>query len=355
MSIGLVAVLPAIKLSHDDMDVRENRMLAKWPAVSDIWHRGWSGFWRGFEDAFNDRFFGRDELMRMHSEFLAMLGECGNEKVLVGSDGWLYYRKALNAFDNAVHYDKAVKEAIAERLSGLAERCRLHGKPFVVLIAPDKCRVYPEHVAQYLKVREDSWGRTEDLVRFLRSLGRFPVVYERSSLVDERKRRESLLYFRQDTHWTQEGAWLGGFIGVCDAFAHLTGDSFRRLKEPGWRKMQDEQPGSDLAVMLVCGVPPDDASSYRWPVFPEGDECSTVGDRDFMVSESSLGRGTLFVLRDSFALAMMPFLGRSYKRVYYRRGIEVRPEDGDAFEGSDAVLLEICERNVIRLAGGQLD
>lgn len=347
---GAIAVFPSLRFSREELDVRENRTLARWPSISEILPRGWSGFWHGFEDAFNDRFYGRRAMMRLHGELVSLLGESGNDMVLEGTEGWLYYRKTLDAFDNSSHFDRETKRAIVDKISGVAEMCRRHGKPFAVLVVPDKCRVYPENVTHYLKIREDAKGRTEDLVAALRALGSFPVVYPRQRLRDERERRVGLLYFRQDTHWSPEGAWVGGFVGVSNAFGSLVGNSFRRLEEPEWRGACGESPSCDLAAMLPYDVAPDDASSYRYPVFCDEDAFELTGGREFKVSESTLGQGTLFVFRDSFALAMMPFLGRAFKRVYYRRGTELWPEDQDAFESSDVVLLEICERNLTRLA-----
>ena len=53
---------------------------------------GVNNYSANFDKWFNDRFFGRDVFLRLNSYVFDYLRTHGNNRVLIGKDGWLYKR-----------------------------------------------------------------------------------------------------------------------------------------------------------------------------------------------------------------------------------------------------------------------
>lgn len=121
-----------------------------------------------------------------------------------GDDGWLY----LNVADpNEFRDDKPTLDerldAWADEFAARAEFLKGRGAGYVVLIAPEKSSVCPEHLPPARKRRpppEPAAGMCERLAK--RGVR---VVDPRPALLDAKEAGRPV-YFRQDSHWTQAGA-----------------------------------------------------------------------------------------------------------------------------------------------------
>ena len=120
-----------------------------------------------------------------------------------GKDGWLYL---ADEFTAACSPTVPVERALAawRRLVSIV---RESGRRAVVLVAPDKGSIYPEHVS--LAPRTSACAR-RGKQRLWHLLERTPrsdgVVALRRTLLSRKRRTRGLLYSRTDSHWNQRGA-----------------------------------------------------------------------------------------------------------------------------------------------------
>lgn len=169
-------------------------------------------FIREFDSFFVDRLWFRPALIRAHTLLeLKLFQTSPAAKVIVGKDGWLYYRSELEGDGNTIaDYEGRVpftaKELalIKTNIKTNASWCKQRGILLFVIIVPNKETVYSEFLPAY--IRSGGPGRREQLMRYLQNSD-LPVLDLTDALMNGKKNHE--LYYRGGTHWNQYGAFLG--------------------------------------------------------------------------------------------------------------------------------------------------
>ncbi len=342
--------LPSAKIdTESDKSAFENRMLAKFPSL-DVLADGVSSYCREFERAFTDRLWCRESLVGMHSAIKSVFEDRGNDKVEVGTDGWLFFKQTLEDYSNSNEDDFCA--GVYRYITALAEYARSSGKLFAVVVAPDKCRVYPEHVRFRRKVRPDSDSRTARIVARLRAQGEYPVFYQREELIGVKGACQALLYHKCDTHWTCSGAYHGEYRPVAEWLKSVC-RSFTPLDRISWKRQVRDR--FDLSRMLGRAEVPD--PNYVVQDIPgsaaitrssknKGNHIQARGTTD-----NPNGTLRLFCIRDSFTGACIPFLESTFRHCYFKHYLaDFSKEDLEELGASDVVLLEIVERDIECLA-----
>jgi len=134
------------------------------------------------------------------------LGGQGNKKVIIGSDGWLFYRPSfdyvtkpssnfygeLRPFDAIVAFRQALKE---------------QGVDLILLPVPGKSSIYPEYLSKRHKdeavniYADEFFQKISD--KGIKIIDPTKILYETKKAGDTLQ--DELLYLKQDTHWTPKG------------------------------------------------------------------------------------------------------------------------------------------------------
>ena len=352
----LLILLPSASLNHEKISVRENRGLARFPDPSGLRTLGISKWCGEFGAAFEDRFFGREAMMDVHDAVRSVFDDRGNDKVLIGRGGWFFLRESLGDFANVAELDETEYVVLRDRLKSFAAYAQRRGKLFIFLVAPDKCRVYPEYMRFLKKLRPDSESRTERIVARLRRECDFPVIYPRSEMVRQGREMARPLYFKGDTHWTGEGAYAFGYLPIMKAIMRERGLGIApRMLEPGDVAWKNIRYYGDLSRMLQRDKDVLDPQEYGCPdLSDENVKRKSRGTypRSQTVATCSNGKSSLFCMGDSFlrATALVNFLEKSFRSSFVKFIWDgVRAEDLSRIEASDVVLVEVVERHLLRI------
>ncbi|GIK85346.1 MAG: hypothetical protein BroJett026_08270 [Betaproteobacteria bacterium] len=295
----------------------ENRRPAPFPTVrltGPGW--GWSltSFPARFERWWNDSFAFRWYMIRAHSVAKLALGASPSAKAVVGSEGFLYY-----AADDSLDYFRAVKPFTAadlerwrldleRRQRWLAER----GIRYLVVVAPNKETIYPEHMPAALHpVRSES--RLDQLLRHLAARSSVEVLDLRAPLL-EAKRRERV-YHRTDTHWNDAGAHVAA--AALLARLHAWFPEIPATPLPGAFAIR-AGPGGDLARMLALEDRFPEAYVEWRPDAPDPSRKLDPGSlpRGLEVHECPTCAGpVVFMQQDSFNTALAPFIASRVRRL----------------------------------------
>lgn len=185
----------------------ENRRLADFPPWSwDV--ESLREFPHLFEDYFRDRFGFRNRLLRLHHGLLAAgLGVGPTPDLLVGRDGWLFYRPSV--IEESDPLPDKILTRVGTVLDGYDRWMRERGIRLLFIVVPDKAAIYPE----YLPSGYGYPGEQSNLSRLLSRLRRreqsersepgLEVLDLREALL--RHKSDGLLYHRTDTHWSDLG------------------------------------------------------------------------------------------------------------------------------------------------------
>ena len=303
---------------------------------------GLSPTWRDdFETWFSRHFAFRDTLVDAFSAIKEHIFRTGNDKVLVGKDGFLFFADTLACYTGADPMTDEELTAAADSLRALSDCAAERGARFVFLCAPNKNTVYGGKMPSSVPAS----SAPSDLDRLL------PLLKERGvTTADVRGLlREAAgsktVYHRRDTHWNAEGARI-----AAAAVLEAAGEEVPAwLEDPLTTQTHDFVGDLDAQLYPKRTRYDDDFAPDREPAFSYEGNYKTPMDMSVnTVNESA--SGSVLMFRDSFANALIPFFGELYGSASFSRANPYRIdrlEEGEA----DLVVVEIAERNLRDLIG----
>ncbi|HEY5999083.1 MAG TPA: hypothetical protein VI078_07235 [bacterium] len=391
------ARMPFVDVAAYDKDFarRENRAPAKLdlrPGAG-----GLRGSLRAVESWFSDRYGFRTELIRLRTRLYLAAGQSPREDLVVlGKDGWLYlgngHGRVIDKTTGRLRFTEAELEAYLANLESMRELVAARGARLMVVVAPEKHTVYPEHLPV--------WARNVDEETLTRQVSRrlgggvlFTDLTEALRAAKASSPRP--LYFKADTHWNSRGAYVAyrSIMGVVGR--HFP--EARALEEPRYREAI--VPMGDLPPMIAIPAEPDAVSTPVLdagfsPLWLDGD-CTPAAAKEAaapaakarparrrrqgggpmmaewrdrgnylaiapngckagqaaVVTGSGLQRAPrVLVVGDSFTRWLSPYLNQSFGSIVYvnnagvTRAGKLRPYL-ERYE-PDLVLLELVERNI---------
>lgn len=285
-------------------------------------------------DYFAGRFFLRPALITANSAVqAAVFRESASEDVVLGEDGWLFYADTLDDFQGTSPMTGREIFCAARNLALVQEYCAQQETRFLLVCAPNKNTIYPEYMpGQYRKAEQVS-----DLDRLEQALTQQGVFF--CDLRETLMGRESLTYYRTDSHWNSYGSYLAG-----SQILQALGREADAEDIPLTRKAHL----GDLSQMLY---PASDRMEAA-PAPAQTRAFSYLGDvrgaDDQRIKTQSRAEGTLFMFRDSFANALHADLAGQFSQAVFSRSM---PYDLSQVEQTPEVLIaEIAQRNLRWLA-----
>jgi len=220
--LGIVAAVPIVQTiveMRGDEGVLALDLFSEWPTAENL---------RSFEhklDAAN--WAGRLSRPWLQFAQFAWLKE-GGEKVVVGSQGWYFFKPGLNymlARSDAAHPPNATNDPVAA-IVDFRDQLAARGVRLLVMPIPNKDSIYPDRLTSRAKtLRGVVTPRTREVLEKLQAAGVEVVDLFKEFIAARQKsgvNPEAPLYLAQDTHWSPAGVAL-----AAQAVAH-------RLMELGW-------------------------------------------------------------------------------------------------------------------------
>ena len=262
--------------------------------------------------------------------------------VIQGERGWLFSEETLDDYFGVTLSPRALY-SLAKTVRLTQDAAEREGSRFVFTVVPNKNTLYPQYMpARYIKGESSNLSL---LRQYLDKLGVHWLDMEQALAGQEKE-----LYLRDDTHWNNLGA-LYGYNAVMDALERehesYNGASYTYRRD--WT--------GDLTKMAfpdsgrVCGQYyfdyQIDSVSFKQP--RGGDNAALLeelmGDsekRDGLIrTDNPSGQNSLYMLRDSFGRAMLPYFVSRYQSAsvsrYYPFAVQA---------GYDDMVWEIVERNL---------
>ena len=251
------------------------------------------------------------------------------EDVIYGTDGWLYYAKTLDDYQNHATLTESEAQQLAQTVKSIQDYCESRGARFLFTIAPNKSSLYPEHMpARYLT--EDADGSYE---RVLPYLGQEGVNY--ADLFSVFRAHANVLYYKTDSHWTNRGAAL-----AHDYLMNTLGLPHTSFTDEEYTTERSHS--GDLYQMLYPkGTQKEETQVYQTSFSyvnpPRSDE-----DILMQTTQENAPNGRLLLCRDSFGNAH-PFLAEDFREAIITRQM---PYPLEQVQEGDTVIIEIVERNL---------
>ncbi len=312
----------------------ENRQLSSMPSFleeDNTPNLNWSS---QFETYFSEHFAFRPQLVTLGSLIKSEIFKTSsNEKVIVGSDGWLYFAETLPDYTGENAMSERRIYATAKTIALMQEHFQLDGRQFLFFCAPNKNTVYPDNMpARYIKSTAPT-----NLDRLSPALEYAGVNF--IELAPLFKSQDKTLYLERDSHWTNEGALLA-YNAAADYLdmPHNDFSSNTHTTQPVWH--------GDLDGMLFPSYEhPSDQEIYDID-FTFDYRGSFSSEDDLLIkTKSDSDGGALLMYRDSFGRAFYPFAAQNASKASFSRATPYKTSLADDIDAK-YVILEIVERNL---------
>jgi len=306
-----------------------------------------------FKRYFQDNFGFRSALITLHGKLKYYgLGMSSNQKVLIGENGWLFYRPILDNYLRVYPFSDEELDIWVTLLRNRDEFCRERGCAYLFTVSPNKHMIYPQQFpARYHPAGNP--GRLDQLIgRLERDLPGYPMVDVRGIL--EKNREKERIYFITDTHWTELGA-LYAYQEIAEELRR----SHPQVEIQGIHPIRTQSrsgTGGDLARILglMHELPEEVASPVDWTartVTREDGSPLNLPDRNIHETEKIVTRcdegeiGVAVIFHDSYAISMIEPLASHFRRAVFVWSHEFLP-DLVAEESPDVVIQQIVDRKL---------
>ncbi len=329
-----------------DKENFEKRALSEKPILT---LDNFTDFSRQYEAYFNDCLPFRNRLIVKNNLIDHKLFRISSvSHVLVGSDGFLFYHpngtdgNPIGDYMGTTAYTDQEIKLIAHRLLRAQYDLEQQGRKFAVLFAPNKETMYAE---EYLPgiYKENEISRADKVYEYLKNTD-LNVVFPKEELKAVMEAHPDwYTYYKTDTHWNSIGAYVGTHL-VMEKLGLPINDI------ENVRVVEKQRAPGDLAYMLGMteSLPNDvDYNIVDTSASAAVRKDSSFGDGDTMVRFTNTeGNGkTLLVVRDSFAVFMMPFFNNHFSECYYVHSSVYNPGMIEEYD-PDYVVYESVERYI---------
>jgi len=334
----LVCASGALLMPFDRQDgASEKRILAPFPEFLSGGAVNLS-FPMEFEGWLNDHIGGRRQLTSFYSRLLTAIGTSPNAQVIVGKEGWLFFRETVPDYtgEGALSEDElyrldCVLRQINDALAG-------NGVKFILAIAPNKSTIYPQYMPDAYP-HADVPGNAARLM----ALGGVRFV-DWASLLLEHANED--LYYRGDTHWNERGA---RYAAAALIRAVAGRKDAAPMPDPGAPFRFERDYVGDLTQMLY----PVNAPREDRIVFEDGTpqqyrytgRMRTLEDINIS-TEGGASPLRVLMLRDSFANSLIGWVSNAFSSVDYSRQMPLPLQKAGEY---DIVVLQIVERRLREL------
>lgn len=326
----VLCLIPSVgMLIFGEAQPAANEVLAGRPSVTTRSGELNLSFLSDVSDYIADRFAFRQELATAWAGVNAkLLGTSVEEQVILGSDGWLYFSDTLPDYMGQGMSDTELRY-LANDLALMQEYIESQGKHFIFTVAPNKNSIYSEHMPEYIENRH-SESNAARVGAYLDAAG---VNY--LDLFDILGNEENL-YYKTDTHWNSRGAALAadGLLNMLDRGGDYSTASFA---------VSEEHRGDLYEMLYPAGRATETATVYGGEFSYVCESDPNGGNAITIKTSCDGGSGGLMCWRDSFGIALYPYLAQSFVAATFSRSADYNLTLADS---ADTVIIELVERNL---------
>lgn len=255
----------------------------------------------------------------------------GNDDVLLGPDGWLFFGGAANDISGDGQMTDRGIFCAARSLYLMQEYAQSCGADFVFAVPCGKYTLYPEHAPRLVTVAEGS--NRERLEAALDAQGvRYADLYGAFTAAGEE------LYWQWDSHWNARGAAL-----AADTILASLGRASSWYAGP-FTETRDHM-GDLYAMLFPTGRARETDYVLTTPWTFEHTSNFHTYDDIRITTACAAGEGSLLMFRDSSGRNLYPYLAESFASADFSRLNNYRL-DRIGEDGATAVVVELAERTL---------
>jgi len=288
-----------------------------------------------FEAYYNDHTPFRTQLINLWANLNYDIFKtiANNNKVLMGKEGWLFYRgnQVIEQTQGIVSFTEKEKKNILSAMQDNINKLEQKGIETYYFIAPNKTNIYREKLPESICIKNDT-TQAEELIKYVEENSDIKIIYPKDELIAYKEKCD--VYRKYDTHWNNIGALIGAITiqkNIDNNFSYDINDI-----EVEITKVIDE---NDLAT--AAGL---DKKLYQYmprvtnfysDVKTEKIENGSISDSD--------NEKTVLIIGDSFGTMLEQYFSKLYKKVILIHRDDYKKEYLEGIN-PDIVIVEAAER-----------
>jgi hypothetical protein len=158
-------------------------------------------------DSLSINFRWRTDLARLFNTVRWKAGDRLFNLSVVGSDGWFMFtgEESIADYQHTNRLSNHQLKQAQAALDALQESLQRRGSTFLVVIAPNKNTIYPQHMPGEIPVLSGD-SRLDQFVTYMKENSRVQILDLRAALLEASHSEQ--VYYKTDTHWTAAGAYV---------------------------------------------------------------------------------------------------------------------------------------------------
>ena len=256
------------------------------------------------EEIITDQFPGRNSWLAVSSQTRLLLGEKEINDTYIGKEGYLF---------DACTEEDFPEERYEKNLSYLNMFASNYKLSPIFVPVPSPCTISPEKLPPHAPVYDA--GTKYSLAKKVLGQGRVRMVDTRTLL--QEMKSDIQVYYRTDHHWTSRAA--------ARVFQTLYPN--HNKESCSWAGLTDSFYGTMHSRVLLPGIRPDTIEAiesdrleaegiyHRQALASKDKYAYFLGGNKARLDLKGKGKGSLLLIKDSYANCMVPFLLKEYARI----------------------------------------
>ena len=278
-----------------------------------------------YETYFNDNTPFRNELVKIKSLIdIIIFNNSTKKDRLIGKNKWLFIKDMNDMYIGMkyTYFNNKELEQAKNNLLHFRDELKKRNIDFILMICNDKQFIYDDYIPDYIR-RKTNLTVTDQFVDYIKKETDIQIIYTKDEFL--KYKDDYQLYYKYDSHWN----YLGGYVAYTQILKKLH-NPFIPINEVELKDISFKDKTSDgntdqyndltkAFALSKSKYYNDDmrliVSGYS---FDNYKKINIIDWANFTtISKTNLDNRYLFILRDSYGSAMVPYISSSFNMVTY--------------------------------------
>ncbi|MEI0496700.1 hypothetical protein R4J09_15030 [Brachyspira intermedia] len=271
-----------------------------------------------YETYFNDYIPLKNEIRKLQSLIdIFIFNDLSINNFILGKNGWFFLKNEWTRISeqyigvDSEYFTPSQLEEAKNNLIYFRDRLKERNIDFILMVCNDKRFIYDNYIPDYI-IRKNKQSPTEQFLEYITNKTDIKVIYTKNELYKYKNEYE--LYLKYDTHWN----YLGAYIGYSEIMKKLN----YYVKDIN--NVVFDVVKNDLNMDIARNLALSKLEYVDYDLHKPNGYYSNYVTNNYLnwynfetFCYNSTNFDYIFIIRDSFAIAMQDYISSTFSRVHY--------------------------------------